>query len=145
LLEFHDRSNGIWHYPNAKAVLFRIQIGNLGEFLLQTVQNDVQEERPMKRFSWQQHDDIDNSENNLHSSSGSTDTHFNSLSKHADEIRANFPFQFIWFRCLIFAAAIPLMGRGRQMGDPKSSLDTTPLSQVSEYEDPVSALPQLFK
>jgi hypothetical protein len=42
--------------------LFWIRIGNLGEFLLQTVQNDVQEETTIKLCSWRQHDDSDNSD-----------------------------------------------------------------------------------
>jgi hypothetical protein len=33
-LEFHGGTNGVWRYPNAKAVIFWIRIGNLGEFML---------------------------------------------------------------------------------------------------------------
>jgi hypothetical protein len=44
-----------------KVALFWIRIGKLGEFLLQTVQNDVHEERPIKHFSWRLRDDINNS------------------------------------------------------------------------------------
>jgi hypothetical protein len=42
--------------------VFWIRVGDLGESILQNVQNDVHEERPIKRFSWGQHDDIDNSD-----------------------------------------------------------------------------------
>jgi hypothetical protein len=48
--------------PNAKVARFWIRIGNLGEFLLQVVQNDVHKERPIRRFSWRQHDNIENSD-----------------------------------------------------------------------------------
>jgi hypothetical protein len=42
--------------------LFWIRIGNLGEILLQTTQNDVHEEGPIKHFSWWEHDEINNSD-----------------------------------------------------------------------------------
>jgi hypothetical protein len=45
-----------------KVELFEIQIGDSGGSLLQTVQNDVQSERPIKCFSWRQHEDIENSD-----------------------------------------------------------------------------------
>jgi hypothetical protein len=62
LLEFPDRPNGICHYLNEKVALFWIRIGTLGEFLLQTIQNDVRETRLIKNFSWLQRGDINSSD-----------------------------------------------------------------------------------
>jgi hypothetical protein len=47
-----------------KVALLWIPIGNLGKFLLQTVQNDVHKLRLIKPFSWQQRDDIGDSDGN---------------------------------------------------------------------------------
>jgi hypothetical protein len=45
-----------------KVALFLIWVGDLSGFLVQTLQNNVHEEKPIKCFSWRQHDGVDNSD-----------------------------------------------------------------------------------
>jgi hypothetical protein len=45
-----------------KVTFFWIRTKNLGEFLIQNVQNDVYKKRSIERFSWWQRDDLDNSD-----------------------------------------------------------------------------------